>query len=105
MTIRRRDAFDTWRACAEAINGVIPDMAVSIEDIGEGAVIPDWVTKIIGGGETIDKDTVNFFKRSKTAFYAWHWYGQPKEPADAISNMLELGRVFNCPTFATEFMS
>ena len=47
MTIRRKDAFNTWRACAEAINEVIPDMSVSICDVGEGPVIPSWVVKIV----------------------------------------------------------
>ena len=28
ITLRRTAAFDTWRACAEAINEVVPDMAV-----------------------------------------------------------------------------
>ena len=59
---------------------------MSFADIGEGAVIPNWVTKIIGGGETIDPETVAFFKKSKTSFYAWHWYGTVKTPEKAIEN-------------------
>ena len=40
MTIHRQDMFDTWRACTEAIVDIIPDMAVSIMDVGEGSVFP-----------------------------------------------------------------
>ena len=68
--------YDTWRACAEAINEVVPDMAVSISDIGEGAVLPAWVTKIGGGGIDIDHETLEWIKSSTTIFYAWHWYGE-----------------------------
>ena len=50
MTIERKRMFQTRRARAEAINAVGPDMAGSISDIGEGAVLPAWVTKIGGGG-------------------------------------------------------
>merc|ERR1712216_846653 len=45
MSIRRRWMFDTWRACAEAINKVVPDMSVMLADTGEGVIIPAWVTK------------------------------------------------------------
>ena len=76
MTIERKRMFQTWRACAEAINAVVPDMAVSISDIGEGAVLPAWVTKIGGGGIDIDHETLEWIKSSTTIFYAWHWYGE-----------------------------
>jgi hypothetical protein len=76
MTIERKRMFQTWRACAEAINAVVPDMAVSISDIGEGAVLPAWVTKIGGGGIDIDHETLEWIKASTTIFYAWHWYGE-----------------------------
>ena len=76
MTIERTRMFQTWRACAEAINAVVPDMAVSISDIGEGAVLPAWVTKIGGGGIDIDHETLEWIKSSTTIFYAWHWYGE-----------------------------
>ena len=76
MTIERKRMFQTWRACAKAINAVVPDMAVSISDIGEGAVLPAWVTKIGGGGIDIDHETLEWIKSSTTIFYAWHWYGE-----------------------------
>ena len=60
------------RACAEAINSVVPDMAVSISDTGEGAVLPDWVAKLVPA-VGIDESTVAWIKNSTTLFYAWHW--------------------------------
>jgi hypothetical protein len=45
MTIHRKAMFDCWRECAEAINKIVPDMSVSICDVGEGECI------LIGEGE------------------------------------------------------
>ena len=75
MTIRRRDMFQTWRAVAEAVNAVVPDMAVSLSDVGEGAVLPAWVTEHAakGAGVAIDQETVDWIKNSSTLYYAWHW--------------------------------
>jgi len=50
MTIRRTLAFDTWHAAGAAILSVIPDLSVSVMDVGEGVVLPQWVIKLIGGG-------------------------------------------------------
>jgi hypothetical protein len=44
MSIKRKDMFDTWKECAEAIHAVVPDMSVALADTGEGAVLPSWVT-------------------------------------------------------------
>jgi hypothetical protein len=105
MSIKRREMFDTWKECAEAINAVVPDMSVALADTGEGAVLPSWVTDLLGPGEDISEATLKWIKASKTMFYAWHWYGSPKEPKDAIANMQAIGSKWNVPTFATEFMS
>eukprot|EP00039_Didymoeca_costata_P033021 m.40313 g.40313 ORF g.40313 m.40313 type:complete len:453 (+) comp9652_c0_seq1:178-1536(+) len=104
MSIRRRDMFDTWRACAEAINAVIPDMSVSITDTGEGAVIPAWVTKFFHGGEVLDKSTEEWIIKSTTLFYSWHWYGAPTT-AKAVANVQAVANAWNVPTFLTEFGS
>ena len=48
MTIRRKWMFDAWKASAEAIVQVIPDASVSIADVGEGSVLPAWITKLTG---------------------------------------------------------
>ncbi len=80
MTIWRPDAFDTYREAGQAVNAVIPDMSVSICDIAEGVVIPDWVIHIAGGSELINADTLHWIKTAGTVFYAWHWYAPCKEP-------------------------
>jgi len=61
MTIRRREMFETWRAAAEAINSVIPDMAVAMSDTGENGLQPAWVDKIAGPSAFIEKDTVEWW--------------------------------------------
>ena len=45
VTIKRGACYKTWRACADAIHQVIPDMAIALADIGEGAVIPAVVSQ------------------------------------------------------------
>eukprot|EP00037_Helgoeca_nana_P013759 m.127186 g.127186 ORF g.127186 m.127186 type:complete len:467 (-) comp22213_c0_seq1:158-1558(-) len=105
MTIIRNEAFDTWRACAEVINGIIPDMSVAICDTGEGAVLPAWVDKYIGPGIAIDPATVAWIKNATTLFYAWHWYGAPANVTEAVINVQAISADWNVPTFATEFGS
>ncbi len=105
MTISRRRLFDTWRAAAEAINSVVPDMSVALCDLGEGAVIPSWVTEFFGGAEDLSLSTLKWIKESSTLFYAWHWYRNPLSLDVAISNALAVSEAFNVPSFATEFGS
>mmetsp|Transcript_57769 Transcript_57769/g.159392 ORF Transcript_57769/g.159392 Transcript_57769/m.159392 type:complete len:443 (+) Transcript_57769:147-1475(+) len=108
MTIWRRDAFKTWRACAEAIVAVIPDSSVALADTGEGSVTPTWLTSIssfLGGGITIDRDTLAWIKASSNVFYAWHWYGQPDSTDAAVKNAAAIMDGWDVPSFATEFMS
>eukprot|EP00854_Cymbomonas_tetramitiformis_P008534 gene8534-10130_t len=103
MTIRRQWMFDTWRAVTEAVNNVIPDMSVSITDVGEGAIVPEWLVKIGGGAIDIDHATVEWIKKSTNVFYSWHWYGNPKSIDDAVKNVQSLCNAWNVPSFATEF--
>lgn len=105
MTIYRKHAFNTWRAAAETINAVIPDMAVAVCDTGEGSFIPDWVTKYYPFGDLrIDRDTEKYMKESQNLFYAWHYYGQPSTPDQAVKNAQAISDDWNMPSFATEFM-
>lgn len=106
MSIWRGIMYETWRAAAEAINAVIPDMAVSIQDTAEGTVMPAFVVEHFGTADLdIKSDTIDFIKESNTLFYAWHWYGQPSDPAQAVKNAQAKGNEWNVPTFATEMMS
>ena len=88
MTIKRDKAYETWRACAEAINSVVPDMAVSLLDTGETPFLPPFLSKLPGGGSAdLSKETVEWIKRSKNLFYAWHFYEDSKEVEGAIKNI------------------
>jgi len=100
MSIRRKWMFDTWRACAEAINKVIPDMSVSLADIGEASILPDWITKYTPfGAIDISIDTLRWIKSDQShVFYAWHYGNIPQD----IKNMQSLSRDWNIPTFGTE---
>lgn len=107
VSYRRKEMYDTWRAAAEAIHEVIPDMAVSLADMIEGAIIPSWVTKLIGGDVDISKDTEDWMQRSDYLFYTFHYYS-PLPPIydsaeEAVANALSLGKAWNMPTFMTEY--
>lgn len=106
MTLWRHDMYETWRAAAEAINAVIPDLSVAVTDTGEAALLPAFITDHAreGAGFAIDPDTVLWMKESSTLFYAWHWYGSPSSADRAVANALAVGHDWNMPTFATEFM-
>jgi hypothetical protein len=103
MTIRRTAMYDTWRAAGEAIMSVIPDMSVSLCDTGEGAVIPDWLATI-DAGFLLTPSTEQWIVESNNLYYAWHWYGSPADPEDAVKNVQAIGKSWNVPTFLTEFM-
>jgi hypothetical protein len=105
MFIGRQLMFDTWRAAAEAINGVLPDMSVGICDVGEVAAAPAWVTDVFGGVEGISHSTAEWIKHSTTLFYSWHWYGIPHNIEDAIKSAEAVSHAFNMPSFASEFSS
>eukprot|EP00929_Paragymnodinium_shiwhaense_P108800 TRINITY_DN75136_c0_g1_i1.p1 TRINITY_DN75136_c0_g1~~TRINITY_DN75136_c0_g1_i1.p1 ORF type:complete len:443 (-),score=48.15 TRINITY_DN75136_c0_g1_i1:99-1427(-) len=98
MSIRRNYMFETWQACTEAITTVIPDMSVSVADVGEASILPAWITEITGGTIAIPSDIVKWMKASNNVFYAWH-YG---DPIKSIKNMQEISSAWNMPTFGTE---
>uniref|UniRef100_A0A0G4I4S0 Glycoside hydrolase family 5 domain-containing protein n=1 Tax=Chromera velia CCMP2878 TaxID=1169474 RepID=A0A0G4I4S0_9ALVE len=103
MTLKRRHWYNTARAAAEAVNRVIPDMSVSVCDIGEGVVMPAWVAWLFGPGMFIDRSTVAWMKQRDTLFYAWHWYGMPKKAKNAVKTVKVFSEHWNMPSFATEF--
>ena len=99
MTLDRRSYMDTWKAAADAIHAIVPDASVSICDIGEDALIPDWVTKDLGIGFSISEETLQWIKSpNSSVFYAWH-YGKPKQ---SVENMQAISAKWNIPTFGTE---
>jgi len=105
VTIRRKELFETWKDIAEAVNNIIPDLSVSITDTGEGPVLPWYVTDLIGAGIDIEEPTVEWIKHSNTLYYAWHYYGMPKDAGEAVENVQAISKDWNVPTFLTEFMS
>ena len=98
MTLRRTSMFDTWVECAKTITQIIPDASVAIADIGEGSVLPAWITDLTGGFELISAEAEDYIKNSNNTFYAWH-YGDV--PAD-IENMQAISKNWDIPTFGTE---
>ena len=109
MTINRAGMYDTWRAVAEAATKIIPDLSVAICDTGEGAVLPGWLYTLLDLVPVPyfapSKDTVDWIKASSNVFYAWHWYGSPKMPQDAVEHVKTIEKDWNVPSFATEFFS
>jgi len=103
ITARRGYAFDTWRAAAEAINGVVPDMAVAFADTADSAlgagVLPLWLVRLVGDGVDISRATLDYVKASRTAFYAWHEHGDVQDNLDRVARVSSDWRV---PVFATE---
>ena len=105
MTMNRRDWYDTSKACALAINAIVPDMAVAFTDTGESSFIPKWATAL----EDLlplpylapSAATVAWLKSSTTAFYAFHGYQGVQYIKDAVGT----GTEWSMPTFATEFGS
>lgn len=106
MTIWRYHYYDTWRACAEAINAILPDMSVSLAEVGEASgILPGWSVDIVGQWVDIRPSTLEWIKASKTLYKAWHWYGDPKDWKEAIKAAQAYSKDWNVPNFATEFMS
>ena len=103
MTLWRNDLYETWRECGQAINQIIPDMMIVISDNFQGSILPWWLTWVSPYFD-ISRETANWIKESNNLVYGFHWYGFPKEPQDAIKNVLAIQNAWNLPVFATEFM-
>ncbi len=73
-------------------------------DLGEGVLLPDWLSNITGGSADISPATLSWIKHSGSVFYAWHWYSVPATAAEAVAYVQALGAEWGIPTFATEFM-
>jgi len=104
MSLERGAMFETWEAVNDAVVEVVPDMSVGVMDLGEGAVLPWWFAKVDPGID-IPWSAKEWLKRSSNLFYAWHWYGDPKDPAEAVKTVLTLQDEWNISSMLTETMS
>ena len=41
---------------------MIPDMSVSVHEVGQGAIIPSWIVELGAGDVFIDEDTIEWIK-------------------------------------------
>lgn len=105
MSVRRGDMYETWEAVARAANAIIPDLSVSLADLGEGVIKGEWLIEHGFGDVGIPEQTLAYIKESTTLYYAWHWYGAPADPQQAVDNALAIGDSWNVPTFLTEGMN
>jgi hypothetical protein len=115
VSIRRRVMYETWKACAEAINAIIPDMSVALADtaeavesavVGQSLKLPDNIFDLVSpdlDDVDIGIEVLSWIAASQTVFYAWHWYGAPSSITDAIETVWEMSESWNVPNFATEF--
>jgi hypothetical protein len=104
MSLRRRALYDTWHAAGEAVNAVVPDLAVSVTDVGEVFELPHWFVKLAGGGIDISDSAMAWIKRSGTAFYSWHW-PNPATNLHAEDRILQLMADWHVPSALTECYS
>lgn len=104
MSLRRALLFETWQAASDAIVAEVADMSVSISDLSEGAVIPAWAARLAGSA-VLPAATKAWLQRSTHLFYAWHWYGTPKDAAAAVKNVQSLGAKWGVASMLTETMS
>ena len=75
-----------------------------IYDLPMGEVKAFWRAYFFGNEHVcLSPSTVHWMKQSQTLFYAWHWYGQPKDPKRGVSNALAVSKDWNMPSFLTEF--
>ena len=85
------------------------DISVALADTGEGAILPGWVYTLLDLVPlpyfAPSGDTIKWIKSSSNVFYAWHWYGSPKTPQEAVKNVQAISKDWNVPSFATEFGS
>ena len=94
--------YATWRAAAEAINAAVPDMAVSLSDMGEapgplGAGLPAWAMKLLGDAFLLPKATLEWIKSATTLFYTWHWPGGPSGNPDWMDRAVNLSKAWGMP--------
>ncbi len=102
MYIYRAEMYEVWREIAEAVNEVIPDMLVSLIDPFEAMLLPYWV-KTITPNFDIKKETIEWIRKSKTAYYAVHYLGDRGGIDEALAAARALQKDWNVPIVITEY--
>eukprot|EP00519_Triparma_laevis_P006704 CAMPEP_0182514210 /NCGR_PEP_ID=MMETSP1321-20130603/35332_1 /TAXON_ID=91990 /ORGANISM="Bolidomonas sp., Strain RCC1657" /LENGTH=381 /DNA_ID=CAMNT_0024721351 /DNA_START=220 /DNA_END=1365 /DNA_ORIENTATION=- len=94
--IERNLMYKTWQTAAEAVRVFSSDIAVGVADTANGA-LPI-------GDLDLREETVEWLTDGdQYLFYAFHWYGTPKTPDQAIDNAVSLGEKWGMPVHLTEF--
>mmetsp|Transcript_4606 Transcript_4606/g.8785 ORF Transcript_4606/g.8785 Transcript_4606/m.8785 type:complete len:348 (-) Transcript_4606:20-1063(-) len=96
-SIDRPDMYETWREIYEAVQEVLPGMAVSVQDTGQAALgirqLGLWPSQM------------KWLRESEFLFYAFHLYALPKDPEKGIKNVAWFRDKWNMPALMTEFSS
>ncbi|CAE8636212.1 unnamed protein product, partial [Polarella glacialis] len=87
--------FKTWQECYQAIQEEVPGMLVGIVDVGEGA--NSWWQTLITPWRAY------WLRRQDYLFFAFHWYGMPSSPTDAIKHVGDYSWLWKMPALLTEF--
>ena len=83
-TIDRAGLFTLWEECYDAIRQQSPTIAVGIMDPSQAS---------LGLGDLgLTLKAIEWLKRAKHLFYAFHWYGAPSPPSKAVANAVEFGK-------------
>lgn len=93
-SIERWSMFYTWRAAYDAIRAEVPDMAVSVQDVGQGPL----VLYDLG----LWKDQIYWLHHADNLFYTFHWYSFPKDPKDGVSSAVKQSKYWSMPALMTE---
>ena len=92
----RGNMYATWRAAAQAARKASPDIAVGVADTASAAL----PIRDVG----LSDETVEWLMDGDDyLFYAFHWYGKPEAPEDAVANAIDMGERWGMPVHLTEF--
>ena len=94
-SIQREDMFRTWRTCYEAVRNVSAELAVGVMDTGQVAL--PW------GNTGLSRDLTQWLETAGGIFYAFHWYNDPKTPAEGVRNAVKTAAGWHAPALLTEY--
>lgn len=95
VSAERGPLYTLWKACYDEVRLVSDNLAVSVQD-------PQEFSLHLGTLNLAD-DLLEWLKSGDHLFYAFHYYGNPSTPAEAVANALSTGADWNMPVFLTEF--